>query len=81
MNSGLVVINAVYNDGHNKSVLLVSSLFNPSTVLLYVAAIFVAIHMKTTDDQGEGKFILSLSVNSCLLVSAALTHSFDCPLH
>ena len=33
------------------------SLFNPSIVLLYVAAIFVAVHMKATDDQREGKLV------------------------
>ena len=46
-NSRFVVINAVHDNGHGESVLLVSGLF-VLIVLLIVAVIFVAVH---TDGQ------------------------------
>ena len=63
-NSGFVVINAVHNNDHGESVLLVSSL-SVLIVLLVVAAIFVAVH---TDGQSK----VSFHYQSCLLVSTAL---------
>ena len=42
--SRFVIINAVHDNGHGESVLLVSSL-SVLIVLLVVAALFVAVHM------------------------------------
>ena len=67
-NSGCVVINAVHNNGHGESLLLVSS---PSVliVLLVVAAIFVAVHI-------DGQSKVNFHFQSCLLVSTMLNRSF-----
>ena len=51
-NSSFVVINAMHNNAHGKSVLLVSSL-SVLIVLLVVATIFVAVH---TDGQSKASF-------------------------
>ena len=63
-NSGFVVISTAYNNNHRESVLLVPTVFFcPSLiVLLHVAAIFVAVHMKATDSRKKsnlGAFIVS----------------------
>ena len=63
-NSGFIVINAVHNNDHSESVLLVSSL-SVLIILLVVAAIFVAVH---TDGQSK----VSFQFQSCLLVSTVL---------
>jgi len=54
-NSGLVVINAVHNNGHGESILLISSL-SVLIVLLVVVAIFIAVHTKATDGRSKVSF-------------------------
>ena len=68
VNSRFVVINAAHNNGHGKSVLLVSSL-TVLIVLLVVAVIFVAVH---TDGQSK----LNVHFQSCLSASTTLNRSF-----
>ena len=68
VNSCFVVINAAHNNGHGKSILLVSSL-SVLIVLLVVAAIVVAVHM-----DGQGK--VSLHFQSCLPMSTPFNQSF-----
>ena len=57
-NSGFIVINAVHNNDHGESVLLVSSL-SVLIILLVVAGIFVAVHM-------DGQIKVSFHFQSCL---------------
>ena len=60
-NSGFVVVNAAYNNGDGKFVLLV---FQSLILLLYVAAIFVAVHMKAMGGQRDGKLLFSVMLIS-----------------
>ena len=60
-NSGFVVVNAAYNNGHDGFVLLA---FQSLILLLYVAAIFIAVHMKAMEGQREGKFLFSVTLIS-----------------